>query len=187
MFICHGINCILYWIEFATLQLRAKTTHLSRKSKYACDRNFYGHFCPRQKAANFCYPGSKAINYIPRPTKECLGANCNQGATNQKLHWQVAQQIRAVTEDSVMSWPGLKLPWVVGLGWRGEWVSEWEPSEKHVNQVPRSVDRAAPAGKGRPLGRCLFWAFSICQTDLHNSRLVKAVTASDPRYVLSMS
>ena len=25
--------------------------------KYAFDENFYGHFCPRRKAANFCHPG----------------------------------------------------------------------------------------------------------------------------------
>ena len=27
----HGIYCILYWVKFANLRLRAKTTHLSRK------------------------------------------------------------------------------------------------------------------------------------------------------------
>ena len=29
----------------------------SEKGKYAPDENFYGHVCPRLKAANFCHPG----------------------------------------------------------------------------------------------------------------------------------
>ena len=31
--------------------------------KYAPDENFWGHFCPRRKAANFCHPGLK--HYCP--------------------------------------------------------------------------------------------------------------------------
>ena len=29
-----------------------------KNSKYALDENFYGHFCPRRKAANFCHLGA---------------------------------------------------------------------------------------------------------------------------------
>ena len=28
----------------------------SKNSKCAFDKNLYGHFCPRRKAANFCHP-----------------------------------------------------------------------------------------------------------------------------------
>ena len=34
-----------------------------KNSKYAPDENFWGHFCPRRKAANFCHPGLK--HYCP--------------------------------------------------------------------------------------------------------------------------
>ena len=47
---------MLYWVKFANLQLRKKTTHLLQNCKYAFAENLYGHFCPRRKAANFCHP-----------------------------------------------------------------------------------------------------------------------------------
>ena len=37
------------------LQLRAKDAFVAKKI-YALDEFFYGHFCPRQKAVNFCRP-----------------------------------------------------------------------------------------------------------------------------------
>ena len=33
-------------------------------SKYALGEKFYGHFCPLQKAANFCTPGLKATFFL---------------------------------------------------------------------------------------------------------------------------
>ena len=37
-------------------------TQLARQIKYALDESFYGHFCPRRKAANFCHPAVFTFN-----------------------------------------------------------------------------------------------------------------------------
>ena len=47
----HGMYCILYWVKFAIMR-----KNVAYVAKIVIDENFYGHFCPRQKAANFCYP-----------------------------------------------------------------------------------------------------------------------------------
>ena len=48
----YHLYCISYCAKFANLQLRI----CRENSKYALDESFYGHFCPRRKAANFCHP-----------------------------------------------------------------------------------------------------------------------------------
>ena len=48
--------CIAYYTD-SNLQLCAKQRICCEKSKYELDESFYGHFCPRGKAANFCHPG----------------------------------------------------------------------------------------------------------------------------------
>ena len=53
-----------YMIYYTELNLQicnyAQKQRICReKGKYALDEFFYGHFCPRQKAANFCHPESK--------------------------------------------------------------------------------------------------------------------------------
>ena len=52
------LHIIVYWVIFANLQLGAKGRICRENSKYALDENFYGHFCPRRKAANFWHLGS---------------------------------------------------------------------------------------------------------------------------------
>ena len=64
----HGIYCILYWVEFAKLQVRAKTTVLRENSKYALEESFYGHLCPLWKAANFCHPGQHQLLLVEAHT-----------------------------------------------------------------------------------------------------------------------
>ena len=54
----HGTYCILYWIEYANLQSRAKRRICRENSNYAPDENFCGYFCPRWKAVKFCHPVS---------------------------------------------------------------------------------------------------------------------------------
>ena len=47
----HGIYCILQICDYALKQRICR-----ENCKYAFDDNFHGHFCPRRKAAKFCYP-----------------------------------------------------------------------------------------------------------------------------------
>ena len=54
----HGTYCILYWTEFANLQLRAKTTIFLRKWQLRAWRKMCGHFRICRKPANFCHPAS---------------------------------------------------------------------------------------------------------------------------------
>ena len=56
----HGIYCIFYWIRFANLRLRTKTTHLSRKLQIRAWRKFAGPFLP-PKAAKFCHPTPRSL------------------------------------------------------------------------------------------------------------------------------
>ena len=52
----HDMYCILYRIKFSNLQLAGKHCICRVNSKYAPDKNFWRHFCPCRKAANFCHP-----------------------------------------------------------------------------------------------------------------------------------
>ena len=54
----HGIYFILCCIEYANLQLRAKTTHLSRNCKYALDE----HFLPSPKGCQLLPPWTVYVN-----------------------------------------------------------------------------------------------------------------------------
>ena len=46
----HYYMLYIYWIIFANC-------NYAQNNKCALDQNFYGHLCPRQKAANCCHPG----------------------------------------------------------------------------------------------------------------------------------
>ena len=57
---------MVYIAYFTELNLQiceyAQKRRICRKnSKYALPNNFYGHFCPRRKAANFCQPGVRKV------------------------------------------------------------------------------------------------------------------------------
>ena len=64
----HYMIYIAYFIELI-LQIcdYAQKRRICREScKYALDKNFHGHFCPRRKAAKFCHPGIAyfGLNYL---------------------------------------------------------------------------------------------------------------------------
>ena len=62
MFLGQGVHHYMVYIAYYTeLNLKIcsymqKRRICREKSKYALDENFYGHFCLRRKAANFCHP-----------------------------------------------------------------------------------------------------------------------------------
>ena len=58
-----GKKCTITWYilhiilsKIGKFAITRKTTRLSRNSNYALYESFYGYFCPRRKAANFCHP-----------------------------------------------------------------------------------------------------------------------------------
>ena len=62
---------MVYIAYFTELNLQicdyAQKRHICRENcKYALDKNFHGHFCPRRKAAKFCHPGSD-VTTLDRP------------------------------------------------------------------------------------------------------------------------
>ena len=83
--------CIFYWVKFAyftelNLQIcnyAQKRRTCREKSKYALDERFYGHFCPRWKAANFCHPGLTYKHREKQHWKQmydyCIMIVCNIG------------------------------------------------------------------------------------------------------------
>ena len=74
------VVCIAYFIEL-NLQIcdYAQKRRIRRENcKYAFDGNFHGHFCPRRKAAKFCYPASSSssissarssFSWLPVPSR----------------------------------------------------------------------------------------------------------------------
>ena len=50
-----------------------------KNSKYALDENFYDHFCPRRKAANFCHLG----DYLGTGETEIAGKTGHLGKNNR--------------------------------------------------------------------------------------------------------
>ena len=60
---------MVYIAYFSELNLQICDYEQKRRicrenSKYALDKNLYGNFCARRKAANFCHTGQYAQNYI---------------------------------------------------------------------------------------------------------------------------
>ena len=62
VFLRQEVNYYMVYIAYYTelnLQIciyTQKQPICRESSKYALDKKFYGHFCPRRKAANFCHP-----------------------------------------------------------------------------------------------------------------------------------
>ena len=57
----HDIYCILDWIHLHICNYTQDRRICCKNSKYA---PFFGHFCPRRKAANFCHPVSDKYSLL---------------------------------------------------------------------------------------------------------------------------
>ena len=57
-------NGVFWYILHIILNKIRKFAITRKNSKYAPDENFWGHFCPRRKAANFCHSVLKS--YCPK-------------------------------------------------------------------------------------------------------------------------
>ena len=56
-------TAVSVFVNSTNITTNNETAALS--SKYALDESFYGHFCPRRKAADFCHPGITRDETLP--------------------------------------------------------------------------------------------------------------------------